>query len=112
VNPHTPQLAGSLVVLTHMLPHLVVPPVQASVQALPLQTCPAAQTFAQAPQFNGSFVVLTHELPHLVVPPEQDRVHAPALHTCPAGQANPHAPQLLSSAVRSRQFPEQFVKPL
>ncbi len=74
-------MAGSFVMSTQAVPHLVLPPVHASAHALPEQTIPLAHGFVQPPQLAGSFVVSTQAVPHLVVPPAQLSAQAPPEHT-------------------------------
>ena len=63
--PQPPQFFASVEVVTHALPHLVVP--GALQVQLPLrQLLPAPQTLPQLPQLFGSKVVMTQTLLQLV----------------------------------------------
>jgi hypothetical protein len=55
--PHAPQFAGSVLILTHFLPHTVgaVGGQTTETHAPFLQTFPPGQTTPQAPQFDASF---------------------------------------------------------
>jgi hypothetical protein len=46
-----------------------------------------------------------------VSPAAQERAQTPEEQTLPEGQVRPQAPQLALSLARSRQVPEQLVKP-
>ncbi len=107
---HPLQCAGSFCVLTHALPHLVVPPAHSTAHALIEQTSPCPQGLSQAPQCAGSFCVLTHALPHLVVPPVHSSAHWLIEQTSPAAQLLSHAPQCAGSfAVLTQRSPHNVV---
>lgn len=57
--PHVPQWFGSVVVLTHEPPQLVVPPGQLVVQVPALHTWFAAHFVVQLPQWSWSLPVNT-----------------------------------------------------
>ncbi len=65
-----PQLAGSVTVSTHAVPHKVVLPEQVTAHALEEQAWPLGQAMPQPPQLAASFLVLTQAEPHNEVPPE------------------------------------------
>jgi hypothetical protein len=68
--PQAPQLLRSVLVLTHVLPHLVKPLLQVKLHVPALHVAVAlagaTQTLPQLPQFCASVCTLTQLLPHLV----------------------------------------------
>jgi len=60
--PHAPQLAVSVVRLTHLPPQLVSP--APHTQLLAEHCCPLPHAFPHAPQLLGSLLVATQLLPH------------------------------------------------
>jgi hypothetical protein len=92
-----PQLAGSILVSTHLLPQLAVPPRHSAAQVPAEQCWPVAQACPQLPQLAGSKSVSTQAPPHSLEPPLQFTPQALFEQSCPAGQALPQAPQLAGS---------------
>jgi hypothetical protein len=91
---HLPQLAGSVLVLTHLVPHSLVP---LGHWHLPwLQICPLRQVFPQEPQLVRLVCVLRQ------LPPQQE---VPLLH------AVAQVPQWPLLVWRLTQVPEQLVVP-
>jgi len=60
----SPQLAASVMVSTHALPHSFLP--DGHWHAPPLQIWSAAHGMAQSPQLAASVLVLTQAVPHFV----------------------------------------------
>jgi len=108
--PQLPQLLSSVFVLTHALPHSVVPAPQTH---WPLEhTMPGPQTVEQLPQWYESLERSAHVPLQLVRLPGQVELHLPLTQTLPAAQAAPQAPQLSGSLVTLTQRWPQCVVPL
>src|SRR5207249_2506366 len=111
-TPQPPQLLGSLDVLTHAPPHLVVPPLHVSVQLPETHASPAAHAWPQLPQFAESLERSTHDAPHFVVPLPHSATHAPDTHSSPDVHALAHAPQFFGSRETSTQSAPHLVVPV
>ena len=109
ILPQAPQLALSVLVLTHTgatVPQRVVPFAQPH---FPLtQTWPAGQIVPQAPQLALSLFRLTHTSPQRVVPLGQPP-QCPCAHSSPRLQRWPQLPQLRTSVARLVHLPWQQV---
>jgi hypothetical protein len=105
--PQPPQLAGSVLVFTQAVPHLVVPETQPA--HIPwAHVCWAAQAWPQVPQLAPSFMRLAQPESQQLSPMPQIwpmQVQAPFWHCSGAGQETPQAPQLALSPRTSTQEP-------
>ena len=88
-DPQAPQLAGSVCVSTHWVPHVVWVQVDWTTHAPPLHTSPEGQSLSVAHAAEGE--------------------QAPAMQLDPDGQASPQAPQLAASVWRSTHWLPQEV---
>jgi hypothetical protein len=110
-----PQLAASVCVSTHAVPHAVWLP--GHLHAPLVQASPVNGHAAHAPPplphreadwlANGSQVLPLQQPLHPVFGPQ---THFPAEHVVPAAQTVPHVPQLAPSLERSAQIEPQGVK--
>jgi hypothetical protein len=111
-KPHTPQFAGSVVVLVHTPLQLMVPGGHTVVHTLFTHVAPGAQTTPQLPQLRGSVKVSTHEpSAHWVWVGPQFAVQMPLAQTSPIAHARLQAPQLPGLVRRSTHWPLQSVVP-
>ena len=69
--PHAPQFAPSVPVVTHAVPHWVVPPPQLVAHLPDEQTSPALHTLPQAPQLVTSWASEVQAAPHTCAPSPQ-----------------------------------------
>jgi hypothetical protein len=95
--PHPPQLVGSVLVITHCVPHCAVPEAQLLAHCPLPHTSPALQALPQPPQFAASLRTSTHLSPHLMKPAPQTKPHPDveqvAVELDGAVQAASHPPQ-------------------
>jgi hypothetical protein len=96
--PHVPQLVGSVLRFTQLLPHLSSPAWQVSEHRPCEHACAAGQVVPHVPQLLPSDARFTQLEPQA----ESDATHAqwPAEQLCEPSQVNPQAPQLLRSALK------------
>jgi hypothetical protein len=113
--PHPPQFEGSVVVLTQVPAHGIVPDPHVAPQTLPLQSWPIGQFVGadgveHAPQFVLSLRVSTSQ-PFAAFPSQSAKPllqlpspHTPVVHTAEAfanAQRIPHPPQFITSLLRT-----------
>jgi hypothetical protein len=109
VTPQPPQLRGSLLVTTQLLPHCVVPELGAHRHAPPTHWLPAPHTLPQAPQLLGSNCVKVQVPLQVTCWGRHVAMQLKPLHTWPVGHTRPQAPQLLGSLRDTQALPHLMV---
>jgi hypothetical protein len=110
--PQPPQLFGSLLVLTHIVPQSVSPPWQGLVLwQTPLMQTAAPQERPHWPQLSLLESRFTQPPSHSVVPCGQLVLHVPMAHTSPGPQVLPQPPQFCVLEARLTHWPEHFTVP-